>query len=98
MILEAIEEVLVANGGSEAFRRFVNQLIGTFKYKSIGSSDFERSVAKFFAPFRKESGFDMEKFVSSWLHEPGMPIIQAIHTSKNTIVVVQVSLYRDLDV
>ena len=82
---------MVEIGGPDAFRRFVNEFVWTFRYNNVGSEEFQRLASAFCGEFRRERRVEMEKLVASWLREPGIPQIEAIRTSGNKIVLMQVA-------
>lgn len=93
LILEAVEEALNA-AAPDAMWAMLNAFVGHYRYACYSSAQFEQAVVEAARVAQGEAAAKkMERFLQSWIRQPGLPVVRAVR-SGGKLVLVQVGSAR----
>ncbi len=93
LILEAVEESLNA-AAPDAMWAMLNAFVSRYRYACYSSAQFEQAVVEAARVAQGEvAAKKMERFLQSWIRQPGLPVVRAVR-SRGKLVLVQVGSMR----
>ncbi|KAM7453544.1 hypothetical protein BLSTO_05707, partial [Blastocystis sp. subtype 1] len=88
LILEAVEEALNA-AAPDAMWAMLNAFVSRYRYACYSSAQFEQAVVEAARVAQGEAAAKkMERFLQSWIRQPGLPVVRAVR-SRGKLVLVQ---------